>query len=305
MFTVFGATGDLGSRIVRLLRTHGRAVRAVSRDRSRLQAAVSLGAEPVVADLRRPETLPSALRGSEVVLTTANAILGTRENDLRRVDVEGNAALIETVRGLGIRRFVFVSAHGADQDSPVDFLRAKALTETRLEASGLSGAILRPSAFMEIWAALLGDPVVAGKAVQVFGRGENPVPFVASDDVARVAVALATGAERTGVERVDLGGPEALTALEVVALFSRVAGREARIRHVPRAVLRAGSTLLRAFAPNPARLMAAALWMDTHDQRIDSAPVTVRFGMLISLADFARQRLARRAPSPDVRPGIA
>ena len=62
---------------------------------------------------------------------------------------------------------------------------------------------------------------------------------------------------------------------------------------------------LRAFVPNPARLMAAALWMDTHDQRIDSAPVTARFGTLISLADFARQRLALRAPSPDIQPGIA
>ena len=304
MFTVFGATGDLGSRIVRLLREQGRAVRAVSREQTRLEAAVSIGAEPAVADLRRPETLPAALHDSEVVFTTANAILGTRDNDLRRVDLEGNAALIEAARRVGVRRFVFVSAHGAEKDTPVDFLRAKALTETRLETSGLSGAILRPSAFMEIWAGLLGDPVLAGKTVHVFGRGENPVPFVASDDVARVAVSLATGTERPGVERVELGGPEALTALDVVAVFSRLAGRDTRIRHVPRGVLRGGSAVLRAFAPNPARLMAAALWMDTHDQRIDPAPVTGRFGRLISLDDFARQRLALRA-APDARPGIA
>jgi NADH dehydrogenase len=293
MITVFGATGDLGSRIVRLLRGQGHPVRAVSRARARLDAAVSLGAEPTLADLRRPETLEEALRGTEVVITTANAVLGTRDNDVRRVDLQGNASLIDAARRRAVRRFVFVSAHGARPDSPVDFLRAKAATEKRLEASGLQGAILRPSAFLEIWAALLGDPVLVGKAVQVFGRGENPIAFVASDDVARIAAALGTGPERPGVERVELGGPGNLTALQVVEIFSRLSGRPARIRHVPRTMLRVLPALLGPLAPNPARLMSAALWLDTADHRIAPGPVMERFGQLVSAEQFARERIAR------------
>ena len=297
MITIFGATGNLGARIVRLLRGQGHPVRAVSRVRARLDPAVALGAEPAIADLRRPGTVEDALRGTEVVITTANAVLGTRDNDIRSVDLQGNAALIDAARRQQVRRFVFVSAHGALPDSPVDFVRAKAATEARLEASGLRGAILRPSAFLEIWAALLGEPVLAGKTVRVFGKGENPIAFVASDDVARITAALGTGPERVGVERVELGGPGNLTALQVVEIFSRLSGRPARIRHVPRTMLRALPALLGPLAPNPARLMSAALWLDTADHRIDPGPAMERFGRLVSAEQFARERIAQRSDS--------
>ncbi|HVP60994.1 MAG TPA: NAD(P)H-binding protein [Myxococcaceae bacterium] len=291
MIAVFGATGDLGRRIVRILRELNEPVRAVSRDPVRLEQAVTLGAEPVVADLGRPETLGPALAGVETVATTANAIVGKGDNDLQRVDVRGNAALVDAARRQGVRRFVFVSARGARPDHPTDFFRAKAATEALLAASGMSVALLQPSAFMEIWAALLGDPLLAGKPVQVFGRGRNPVPFVASEDVARAAVALARAGPTPGVERVALGGPEAFTHLEVVALFARLSGLRPRIRHVPRAMLRTLSVLLRPVASVPARMMSAALWMDTEDQQIDPAPAVARFGRLTSLEEFARARL--------------
>ncbi len=193
------------------------------------------------------------------------------------------------------------AARGARPDHPTDFFRAKAATEALLAASGMSVALLQPSAFMEVWAALLGDPVLAGKPLRVLGRGENPMPFVATDDVARAAVALARAGPTPGVERVELGGPDAFTHLEVVALFARVAGRAARIRHVPRAMLRTFSVLLRPVAPVPARLMSAALWMDTEDQRIDPGPAFARFGRLTSLEEFTRARLATTRASPGAR----
>jgi len=77
-----------------------------------------------------------------------------------------------------------------------------------------------------VWAALLGDPVIAGKTVQVFGRGENPIALVASDDVARITAVLGTGPERAGVDRVEFGGPGNLTALQMVEIFSRLRRRE-------------------------------------------------------------------------------
>jgi NADH dehydrogenase len=292
MITVFGATGDLGSRIVRLLREQKEPVRAVSRDRTRLERAIALGAEPAIADLRRPETIGPALAGSSAVVTTANAIVGKGENDLQRVDFLGNAALVRAARDQGVRRFVFVSARGAASDHPADFFRAKAATEALLSETGMSVALLQPSAFMEIWAAMLGDPVLAGRPVQVFGRGSNPVSFVATDDVARAAAVLARVPATPGVERVVLGGPGAFTHLAVVELFSRLSGRAARIRHVPRVMLRTFSVLLRPVAPVPARLMAAALWMDTTDQRIDPGPAEARFGRLTTLENFAHDRLA-------------
>jgi NADH dehydrogenase len=297
MITVFGATGELGSRIVRILRAQNVPVRAVSRQRARLAAAIQLGAEPAIADLRRPETIGPTLAGAERVVTTANAILGTGGNDLRRVDFAGNAALVQAAAEQGIRRFVFVSIHGTSPDHPSDFFRAKAATEALLAETGMSVALLKPSAFMETWATMLGDPVIAGKPVQIFGRGRNPVPFVASEDVARASALLACAAATPGVEQLELGGPDDLTHLEVVKLFSELSARPARIRHIPRAVLRTLSFLLRPVAPVPARLMSGALWMDTRDVRIDRTAAVRLLGRLTSLEEFARARLAAtRAP---------
>ncbi|MGZ6060469.1 MAG: hypothetical protein ACXWLP_13500, partial [Myxococcaceae bacterium] len=181
-------------------------------------------------------------------------------------------------------------------DHPADFFRAKAAMEALLSKSGMSVALLQPSAFMEVWAAMLGDPILAGKPVQVFGRGENPVSFVASDDVARAAAVLARSPSMPGVERVVLGGPRAITHLAVTELFSELSGRPARIRHVPRAMLRTFSVLLRPVAPVAARLMSAALWMDTTDQRVDPGPAEARFGRLTTLEEFARGRLTTTEP---------
>jgi uncharacterized protein YbjT (DUF2867 family) len=305
MITVFGATGDLGSRIVRILREQSVPVRAVSRQRAKLSPAVQLGAEPAIADLRRPETLGPALAGAECVVTTANAILGTGRNDLRQVDVAGNAALVRAAREQGIRRFVFVSIHRTSPDHPSDFFRAKAATEVLLAKSGMSVALVKPSAFMETWAPMLGDPVIAGRPVQIFGRGTNPVPFVASEDVARASVILACGEVTPGVEQLELGGPDDLTHLDVVKLFSELSGNPAQTKHIPRAVLRTLSFLLRPVAPVPARLMSGALWMDTQDARIDRRAATRLLGRLTSFEELARARLASTRAPPGAGPGEA
>jgi hypothetical protein len=60
-------------------------------------------------------------------------------------------------------------------------------------------------------------------------------------------------------------------------------------------MLRVLPTLLGPLAPNAARLMSAALWLDTADHRIDPRPVMERFGRLVSAEQFARKRIAHRS----------
>jgi uncharacterized protein YbjT (DUF2867 family) len=298
MIVVVGASGDLGGRIVRQLRAIGRPVRAVGRHRERLQPLTAVGATVYPADLRVPATLGPACAGATVVVSTANAVVSKeRGNTVLEVDVRGNRALVDAAKSVGVQKLVFVSARGATATHPADFFRAKAATEAHLKASGLGWVIVSAAAFMEVWGTLLGDPVFAGKTVTLFGKGQNPAPYVASDDVARITAALAADANVRN-EVVDVGGPENLTAEQVVETFERVAGRSAHRRYVPRAMLALLSTLLRPVNPVLSRLMRASLWSDTADLRFESAPLEARFGRLVRLEDFARQRLAARPPAP-------
>lgn len=294
MIAVFGATGKLGAQIVRLLRERGAAVRAVSRDQACLGDALARGAVGCVADLRRPETLPATLAGVRVVVTTANAVLGRGDNDLRRVDLEGNAALLDAARRAGVERVVFISAMGAHSRHPVDLFRAKAATEARLASSGMGGTVVSAAPFMETWAAMLGEPVLQGRRVSLRGRGDNPVPFVSRQDVARVAVEAALSPQEGGIERIPLGGPERLTAREVVDVYATLSGRAPRLRHQWRPILAALGTVARPFDPVRARLLAAALWIEAADHPPTPPEVVSRYGPLRSLADLVRARLGAR-----------
>jgi uncharacterized protein YbjT (DUF2867 family) len=112
-----------------------------------------------------------------------------------------------------VRRFVYTSAMFASPDHPVDFLRNKAKVEAHLAASGLSYAILRPSAFME-WHVhnLLGKSLVDSGKATIFGPGANPINFVAADDVAAVAAEMLTIAADVAAT-LEVGGPDNFTAM--------------------------------------------------------------------------------------------
>jgi nucleoside-diphosphate-sugar epimerase len=72
--------------------------------------------------------------------------------------------------------------------------------------------------------------------VIVFGRGETPVRYVASDDVVEAVVHYALADDPPRV--VEFGGPDRLTRNQAVDVFEEVIGEPIRRRHVPRAALR-------------------------------------------------------------------
>ena len=74
MILVVGATGQLGSLVVRRLRADGAPVRAMVRDPATAADLAATGAELAVADLRSPGTLDAALDGVTAVVATANSI---------------------------------------------------------------------------------------------------------------------------------------------------------------------------------------------------------------------------------------
>jgi NADH dehydrogenase len=273
MILIVGATGQLGGRVVTSLRALGLPTRALVRpqtDGSRLQQA---GAEIVEGDLRDPASLARACEGVDAVLSTANSARRSGADTVQSVDLDGTAALIDAAATAGVRRFIYVSVLGARADHPVPFFSAKGRNEVRLRESGLEWVVLAPNLFMESWPMrVVGIPARAGLPVPVVGTGRRLHTFVAERDVA--AFATAALAEAVGRnERVPIGGPEALSWRDVVAVYERELGRPVEIRTanpgepipgVPPAVL---------------PLLAAT---DTFDSAFDSGPVAATFGVRLT-----------------------
>jgi uncharacterized protein YbjT (DUF2867 family) len=231
----------------------------------------------------------SACEGIEQVVAAAHALTGKGDNNPQTVDDEGNRQLIDAALAAGVKHFVFLSILGASPDAPVEFFRIKYHMEEYLRASGLSFTIIRPSAFMDLWAQLIGLPILEQGKTTIFGRGNNPINFVAVEDVARF-VNIAFVNQRLHDEIIDVGGPENLTLNQVAEIFERTSGREAKKRHIPLPMMRAMSLMMQPVNPALSRQIRLGVFMDTANLCYDMTETANAFGVrLTTFEDIARQ----------------
>ena len=287
MILIVGASGRLGTAVVRHLLAQGKSILVMTRNPSGLAHLKQQGVEIVSGDLRDRASLVSACQGVEQVLAAAHALDGKGDNNPRTVDDMGNRYLIDAAKAAGVKHFIFVSGQSVNPDSPLEFFRIKYRTEEYLRASGLNFTILRPGAYMELWVQLIGQPIREQGKTTIFGRGTNPINFVSVEDVARyVSIALDDPRARNGV--IEIGGPENLTMNQVAEIFERASGRQAKKRHIPLPMMRVMSILLQSLNPAMSRLIRNGIFMDTANLRSDTADTARAFGIqLTSLEEIA------------------
>ncbi len=236
---VIGATGLLGHEICRRLTDEGRPIRAVVRrtaDQGKRAELERLGVELVEGDLKDHASLSRACTGMQSVISTASSTFSRQSGDsIESVDQKGQLALVDAARKAGVEHVVFISF----RENPTiqyPLTVAKRAVEHALQASGMDYTILQASYFMEIWLTpALGFDVANGK-VRLYGDGSHPISWISYRDVARAAVAAV--AEPTARNMiVELGGPQALSAREVVRMFEAAGAGEIATESVPEAAL--------------------------------------------------------------------
>src|SRR5689334_6623718 len=238
---IVGATGLVGSQVCRLLAEGGHKVRALVRGTANPEKLVELkklGAEFAEGDLKDQASLERACRGAGAVISTASSTLSRQAGDsIQTVDLEGQLRLVDAAKAAGIGRFVFLSFRN-NPAIQYPLTRAKRAVEQRLRESGLNYTSLQASYFMEIWLSpVLGFDYAHAKA-RIYGTGQNAISWISSSDVAQVAVGVlaSPAAQKTILE---IGGPEALSPLEVVKIFEQASGRKFELEHVPEDALQA------------------------------------------------------------------
>lgn len=217
MILVTGATGTVGSEVVRQLVATGERPRALVRDPATARQRLGDQVEHVVGDLDRPETIAAALAGVDRVflLTTQSS----RQPEWER-------AVIGAAARAGVGQLVKLSVFRADEQSPLQVARQHGQAERVLAQSGLAATILRPVFFMQNLLAMVHDGAIATAA------GDGRVAMVDARDIAAVAVATLTGGGHAG-KTYTLTGPEALSFYQVASVLSRQTGRPLRHVRVP------------------------------------------------------------------------
>lgn len=241
MILVVGSTGLLGGEVCRLLLDQGHDVRALVRsssDPDRVEQLRRLGAHVVVGDLEDPASLQPACAGIDAVVSTATAAAPGRPGDgVVTTDGQGQVALVDAAQAAGVRHFVFVSFSGnLEVDTP--FTASKRRVERHLQESGMTWTILRPTAFMEIWLSPHSGFDVPGGQLAVLGSGGAPTSYVSLHDVARFCMeSLSSPFARN--RTIEVGGPDAMTPLQVAKVAEEVTGRAMNVSHIPVEALQA------------------------------------------------------------------
>jgi NADH dehydrogenase len=256
---VVGATGQLGSVIVRKLAAGGTRVRALARNEATL-TRLAPQAEIAAVDLRDLPKLTEACRGVDQIVATANNNMGKGANSPTRVDLSLYQNLCAAARNTGVRRLIYVSYRGVSQDAPVDIFRVKWYIEDAIRRSGVPYVMLRPTAFMEVWIDVILAKGIREKGVAtIFGDGRAVANYIAVEDVAEFAVKILLRPEMMN-EAVEAGGPSNLSQNELATLVERRLNRQAKRRHVPVMAMRLLPPIVRPFNEVAARLMTLGLY---------------------------------------------
>lgn len=241
MLLLTGATGRVGSALLRRLVDRREPVRCLVRDPRRL-GPERVRVQIALGDLGDPASFRHALRGAKTVVHLAATERDQAHATIEEIDGIATWRLLRAAERAGVERFVFLSPLGATRHHRSRVHRAKALAERAVAESDLATTTLCCSliyapgdtklALLDLLSLLPAVPVIQTMA-------SARVQPVWADDVAACLVALLErgAGSPAGHERLQIAGPEALTQREAVALALRASGRPRRLVTLPTQVL--------------------------------------------------------------------
>jgi uncharacterized protein YbjT (DUF2867 family) len=278
---VAGATGQLGRVIARKLVAAGVPIRALARNRDKLAELDGPGCDIAAVDMLDLATLTRACQGISQIVATANNNMGSGQTSPRRVDLTAYQNLCAAARTTGVRRLVYVSFRGVDQDAFVDIFKIKWYVEDAIRRSGVPHVMLRPTAFMDVWIdQLLADGIRKKGVAMIFGDGKAVANYIAVDDVAEFAVRI-LGREDVVNEVIEVGGPSDISFDDLATLIERRLGTSGKRRHIPIVAMKLLPPLIRPFKELPARLMTLGLYAATRSQPFPGWKAAAdRFGVM-------------------------
>jgi NADH dehydrogenase len=269
MLLLTGATGLVGSALLRRLVSEGEQVRCLVRDPRRL-GAQRVRVQIALGDLTDPPSFRNAMRGVRTVVHLAASIRDQPQGSIEELNGIATWRMVQAAERAGVERFVFFSALDASTYHRARFFRAKALAEQAVEAAALQSIVFAPSIVYapgDPWLTLL-ERMALLPVMPVSGRGRALYQPIWAEDVADCVIAALGGhtagtmtnggvgerrggGERRRRARYELAGPETLSHNDLVRIVLRSLHRRRAVVHVPTPIVsRALRVLERVSGPS-------------------------------------------------------
>jgi uncharacterized protein YbjT (DUF2867 family) len=227
MILITGATGTVGSEVVKRLSAQGIEVRAVTRHPPKMTDNPLPGVEFVQADFEDPESMRRVCSGVDRAFLLTNSTERAEQQQI---------AFVRVAQESGVRHVVKLSQLHADASSPERFLRYHGVVEAAIQTAGLTFTFLRPNLYMQ--GLLNFSDTIKQKNAFFAAAGDARISAVDVRDLADVAVAALTTSQQQN-KIYSLTGPEALTFANMAQQLSRAVGRSIAFVDVPPEAMRA------------------------------------------------------------------
>jgi len=223
MYTVLGATGNIGSVITKKLLEKGEKVRVVGRNAAKLEPYVHRGAEAFVADIKDAEAVTKALTGARAAFLMMPP--GMTSPDYRAEQEVESYAISTAAKNSGLQYAVNLSSIGAQAPAGTGPILGLHDSERKLNAvERLNVLHLRPAYFLENHLSAISMIQMMG----IFGGALKPdlkIPMIATRDIGAYAAERLLRLDFSGKQTQELLGERDLNMTEVVAAISRGIGK--------------------------------------------------------------------------------
>ena len=219
MYTILGATGNIGSVITRALLEKGEKVRVVGRNAGRLQPFVKRGAEAFVGDVADAEAMKRALTGARAAFLMIPPRMTSP--DYRADQEKASDAFSTAVKNSGLQYAVNLSSYGAQAPAGTGPIGGLHNSEKKLNAiDKLNVLHLRAGYFFE-------NHLAAMQMIQMMGvfggalRGDLKIPMIATRDIGAYAAERLLKLDFSDQRTQELLGQRDLTLQEVVVVIAK------------------------------------------------------------------------------------
>ncbi len=247
MFLITGGTNYVGRAVLRQLSKYGSPIRTLL-EPSRASPKLPPGVEVDVAlsSLLDERGVRAAMVGVDTVIHLAGTTLNSTVDDPLYFDVEAARILSQAAADVGVKCFIYHSMLGADRSSAYPFLRARALAEDAIKASGVPSIIIRTTVPFGEDDGFTTSMAMIMAAIPLFlflpGDGSVVLQPLWVEDLATCITWSMDEPELIGTTH-EMGGPEYFTLRELLQIIMRKA------------------SILRILVPTRAPYLRAGAWL--------------------------------------------